>query len=38
MTEHVATDALDQVALNRALGELLRHDEAETGVSGLTGQ
>lgn len=37
MTEHIATDALEQIALHRPLGELLRHHHTEPGRAGLTG-
>ena len=36
MTKHVTTDALEQIALHRPLGELLRHHYTEPGRVGLT--
>ena len=36
VTEHVAPDALDEIALHRPLGELLRHHYTKPGRVGLT--
>ncbi len=36
MTKHVTTDALEQIALHRPLGELLRHHYTKPGRVGLT--
>lgn len=37
MTKHITADALDQIALHGALGELLRHHQPEPGLARLVG-